>query len=201
MTNSRKQKILSYKKVRESFSGSKKYPGFQARMMAALIDLTLIALFLSPLFMLLSNLFYGDSAPSEIIRNAVLDMIEVNKDTGMKPDFMAFISNNPEYSDYFFKRYGLIKMVLYQLFQLIAIMAIVIVFWIKKQSTPGKMLLSMKIVDANTLGKPSNRQLIFRLFSYIVSVVPVFLGLIWIVFDSRKQAWHDKIANTLVVKV
>ncbi|MCT4635788.1 MAG: RDD family protein [Rickettsiales bacterium] len=201
MTNKKKKKILSYKKVRESFSGSSKYPGFQARMMASLIDLTLIALLFSPLFMLLGNLVYGDSAPSEMIRHAVFDMIEVNKDTGMKPDFIAFISTNPEYSDYFFKQYGLIKMVLLQLSQLIAIMVVVMVFWFKKQATPGKMLLSMKIVDAKTLGKPSSRQLIIRLVGYIISVVPVFLGVIWIVFDSRKQAWHDKIANTLVIKV
>lgn len=200
MKNPSKKKMLSYKKVRETFSGSKKYPGFQARMMASLIDLTLIALLFSPLFMLLGNIVYGDSAPSEVIRHAVLDMVEVNKETGAKPDFMAFISTNPEYSDFFFKQYGLIKMVIYQLFQLIAIMVVVIVFWVKKQATPGKMLLSMKIVDAKTLGKPSNRQLIIRLFSYIISVVPVFLGVIWIVFDARKQAWHDKIANTLIIK-
>jgi uncharacterized RDD family membrane protein YckC len=27
------------------------------------------------------------------------------------------------------------------------------------------------------------------------------LGFIWIVFDDAKQAWHDKIAGTVVVRV
>lgn len=199
MTN--KKKILSYKKVRETFSGSNKYPGFHARMMASLIDLTLIAILFSPLFMMIGNLVYGDSTPSEMIQKASVEMVEMHNNTGSKIDFFTFISNNPEYNDYFFKQYGLIKMVVYQLLQLVAIIVIVLIFWFNKQSTPGKMFLSIKIVDAKTLGKPSNRQLIIRLFSYVISIVPVFLGMIWIVFDSRKQAWHDKIANTLVVKV
>lgn len=196
-----KKKMLSYKKIRDTFSGSKKYPGFQARMMASLIDLTLIALIFSPLFMLLSNLLYGNSLPSEVLSHATSDMVELYKETGTKPSFMKFISTNPEYNDYFFAQYGLVKIALCQLLQLISIMTVVIVFWCKKQATPGKMFLSMKIVDATTLGKPSKRQLIIRLFSYIISVVPLFLGVIWIVFDNRKQAWHDKITNTLIVKV
>jgi uncharacterized RDD family membrane protein YckC len=27
------------------------------------------------------------------------------------------------------------------------------------------------------------------------------IGFIWILFDARKQGWHDKMANTVVVKV
>jgi uncharacterized RDD family membrane protein YckC len=27
------------------------------------------------------------------------------------------------------------------------------------------------------------------------------IGFIWIIFDRRKQGWHDKMANTVVVKV
>jgi uncharacterized RDD family membrane protein YckC len=26
------------------------------------------------------------------------------------------------------------------------------------------------------------------------------LGLLWVAFDRRKQGWHDKIANTVVVR-
>jgi uncharacterized RDD family membrane protein YckC len=34
----------------------------------------------------------------------------------------------------------------------------------------------------------------------VVSVIPLFLGLIWAGFDPRKQGWHDKIASTYVVR-
>ena len=77
---------------------------------------------------------------------------------------------------------------------------VVIVFWIVKSATPGKILLDISIVDAETGGKPSNGQLIGRYFAYYISVLPLMLGFIWVGFDKRKQGWHDKLAGTLVVK-
>jgi uncharacterized RDD family membrane protein YckC len=74
----------------------------------------------------------------------------------------------------------------------------VIVFWRYRGATPGKMLISAKIVDAETLGTPSTGQLIGRYFAYIVSCI-FMLGFIWIAFDRRKQGWHDKLAGTVVI--
>ena len=76
----------------------------------------------------------------------------------------------------------------------------VIVFWIYKQATPGKMAISARIVDAAT-GRPARTaQLIGRYLAYYVSIIPFFLGLFWVGFDRRKQGWHDKLAGTVVVK-
>jgi uncharacterized RDD family membrane protein YckC len=33
-----------------------------------------------------------------------------------------------------------------------------------------------------------------------LSLVVAGLGFIWIAFDGAKQAWHDKIAGTVVVR-
>jgi len=76
----------------------------------------------------------------------------------------------------------------------------VIVFWFYKSATPGKMALKLKIVDASTGGKPSVGQLIIRYLGYYVSSIPLFLGLIWVGIDRRKQGWHDKLANTVVIR-
>jgi uncharacterized RDD family membrane protein YckC len=76
----------------------------------------------------------------------------------------------------------------------------VIVFWIAKSATPGKMLFKLRIVDAKTGGKPSTGQCIGRYFAYYASIIPFMLGFIWVAFDKRKQGWHDKLANTLVVR-
>ena len=62
------------------------------------------------------------------------------------------------------------------------------------------MLLSAKIVDASTFGPPSTGKLIGRYFAYLVSIVPMFLGFLWIAFDKRKQGWHDKLAGTVVIR-
>lgn len=76
----------------------------------------------------------------------------------------------------------------------------VIVFWIYRSATPGKMIMGAKIADARTYGKPTSGQLIGRYFAYYVSMLPIFLGFFWVGFDRRKQGWHDKLAGTVVIK-
>ena len=74
-----------------------------------------------------------------------------------------------------------------------------ILFWRYKGATPGKMAISAAIVDAQSLGAASTKQLVVRYFAYFVSILPLFLGFAWIGFDRRKQGFHDKIAGTLVI--
>lgn len=77
---------------------------------------------------------------------------------------------------------------------------VVIVFWYYKSATPGKMIFDLKIIDAETGGKPGKGQLIGRYLAYYVSAIPLLLGIIWVGIDKRKQGWHDKLAGTLVIK-
>lgn len=76
----------------------------------------------------------------------------------------------------------------------------VILFWMYKSATPGKMAIGAEIVDAKTFGKPSKGQLIGRYLGYYVSILPLLLGIIWVAFDPRKQGWHDKLAGTVVIQ-
>jgi len=76
----------------------------------------------------------------------------------------------------------------------------VIIFWLARGATPGKMVIGARVVDAATLGKLGTGQAILRYLGYYVSTLPLFLGLLWVAFDSRKQGWHDKIAGTLVIR-
>ncbi len=76
----------------------------------------------------------------------------------------------------------------------------IVAFWIARQATPGKMLISARIVDARTGAKPTLAQAIVRYLGYFVSTVPLGLGLIWVGLDPRKQGWHDKLAGTVVVR-
>lgn len=51
------------------------------------------------------------------------------------------------------------------------------------------------------VGQPASpAQLVGRYLAYYMSMRPLGLGLIWVVFDKRKQGWHDKLAGTVVVK-
>ncbi|QOL51648.1 RDD family protein [Massilia litorea] len=76
----------------------------------------------------------------------------------------------------------------------------VVVFWVARGATPGKMAISAQVVDARTGNKPSTGQAIGRYLGYYVSTIPFGLGLIWVAFDPKKQGWHDKLAGTVVIR-
>ena len=76
----------------------------------------------------------------------------------------------------------------------------IISFWIIRSATPGKMAFRAVIVDAETGGKPSRGQCVGRYFGYFVASLPLFLGILWVAFDARKQGWHDKLAGTVVIR-
>lgn len=76
----------------------------------------------------------------------------------------------------------------------------VVLFWMYRQATPGKMAIGARIVDARTGAKPSSRQLVIRYLGYYVAMIPLMAGIVWVAFDPRKQGWHDKLAGTVVVR-
>lgn len=76
---------------------------------------------------------------------------------------------------------------------------VILLCWYALQGTPGKLLLGMRIVDVRSGGRPRPWQLLLRLTGYAVATVPAGLGLVWILWDRRRQGWHDKLARTAVV--
>jgi uncharacterized RDD family membrane protein YckC len=74
------------------------------------------------------------------------------------------------------------------------------VMWKFKSTTIGGILCSLKVVrlDGRELSWDTA---IVRALGCILSVVAVGLGFFWIAFDKERQAWHDKIAGTVVVRV
>jgi uncharacterized RDD family membrane protein YckC len=78
--------------------------------------------------------------------------------------------------------------------------ALVIGLWSRLQSTPGKMIFKARIVDADTGAEPGAGQWLLRYAGYFVSTLGLCIGFFWIGIDPRKQGWHDKMANTVVVR-
>ena len=74
-----------------------------------------------------------------------------------------------------------------------------LLFWFVFAATPGKMLFRVKIVDMKTGKKPSKLQLIIRYLCYFLSSI-LMLGFLWVIFDKKKQGWHDKLSCTAVVR-
>lgn len=73
-------------------------------------------------------------------------------------------------------------------------------FWQWRGQTPGKIALGIKVI--HTDGSSLNwGWALLRYLGYIVSTMTIYIGFIWIAFDSRKQGLHDKIADTYVIKL
>jgi len=72
-------------------------------------------------------------------------------------------------------------------------------FWINFVGTPGKLLLGCQVVDADSFEVMNARQAFIRFVAYLASMLPLMLGFLWIAKDARKQGFHDKIANTVVL--
>jgi len=73
-------------------------------------------------------------------------------------------------------------------------------FWIRHMGTPGKMATKLTIVDASTGNKLTTGQAIGRYFAYMLAMLPIGLGFIWIGIDKKKQGWHDKLSGTVVIR-
>jgi uncharacterized RDD family membrane protein YckC len=64
--------------------------------------------------------------------------------------------------------------------------------------TIGKALIGLRVVRMDglplTFGRSSRRYVAF-----LLSALPLFLGLLWVIIDDRRQGWHDKLSNTCVI--
>lgn len=72
--------------------------------------------------------------------------------------------------------------------------------WVKFAGTPGKRLLRLKVLDERTGKNVTVGQGIIRYIGYFPAILVLFIGLIWVAFDPKKQGWHDKMAKTVVVR-
>lgn len=68
----------------------------------------------------------------------------------------------------------------------------------KYQGTFGKHIMGIKVIDKNGT-RLSFSKSIARNISKIVSYLILALGFLWILFDKKKQGWHDKLTKTFVV--
>ena len=65
--------------------------------------------------------------------------------------------------------------------------------------TLGKKAMGIRVIDFQTGGPIGYGRAFIRYIGRIASEIPIFLGYFWMLWDSEKQTWHDKIATTVVV--
>jgi uncharacterized RDD family membrane protein YckC len=161
-------------------SGEVRYAGFWVRFAASVIDSVLVSALIGPL--LWAAYGHGYFQPyTDFLRASHEDLLTrllALDDALQQPMYSGTASYLIQY----------------------ALPAIaIVVFWMARQATPGKMVFKIRIADAATLQAPSSRQDIGRYLAYFVSIFCLGLGFLAIAMDKRKQGWHDKIAGTVVI--
>ncbi|MCC8398092.1 MAG: RDD family protein [Rickettsia endosymbiont of Labidopullus appendiculatus] len=154
------------------------YPKLIPRLFASCLDLFLLSMLTTPIttFMLsrLSLFFLGASIADILIMGS------------RKPELLQYVTASGVF----------IVVILMVIINFALVAAYFIGFWIYCGATPGKLIMHMKIVDAIILEKPSKCQLVKRFCGYVL--LPV--GIWFILFSKQRQALHDKIAGTVVIK-
>jgi uncharacterized RDD family membrane protein YckC len=74
-----------------------------------------------------------------------------------------------------------------------------LVFHILLGRTLGMRLLRMKVIDVYG-DRPSPGRCVVRCAGYLAGAATLFLGFLWVGFDSEKRGLHDWIAGTYVVR-
>jgi uncharacterized RDD family membrane protein YckC len=70
-------------------------------------------------------------------------------------------------------------------------------FWMLAGQTPAKRLMGVLVVRTDG-GRLRLGRAILRWLGYWLSGI-LFLGYLWVLVDNRRQAFHDKLARTLVI--
>jgi len=179
-----------WKKKEESI-----YPGFISRILSSVIDVGLAAIIIIPICAILYSVIYDGNPPSKQLAELM------NQAYGSQPDVnkaSESLHHNAEYIK-FMREKGYRAIFLEQLIQVALLAACIFIAWVKMQSTPGKTLLSMKIVDEKTMGVPTIKQYILRIIGYIISIIPLGFGIFYILLNKKRRAFHDLIAGTVVI--
>jgi uncharacterized RDD family membrane protein YckC len=86
---------------------------------------------------------------------------------------------------------------------LMVLAAYIIYSWVgtTRGGTLSQQLVGLRVVTKDTLEPPSAGRALARvLMSVFVSTMFYCLGYLWAIWDKEKQTWHDKAANTVVVR-
>jgi uncharacterized RDD family membrane protein YckC len=100
--------------------------------------------------------------------------------------------------------------VVYSLLQFTGITRILVPAWVLyrfgmyvwRSATLGEIVLNLRVekLDGGNLVNDYGTAIV-RALASLLSLLPLGLGFLWILFDPQRQTWHDKISGSVVVPV
>ena len=163
------------------------YSDFITRLFAMTLDLFFLAQLMRPISGLAWEYIFLYSFKTFLLeRNINLSQVEDILSVIPFREFMAYDSGGA------FFRY----VALYLTFNFLLSGIYFVGCWCYFGTTPGKMLLHLKIVTAENYAKPSVGAFIKRFLSYPITAI----GFWSMLLSDKKLGLHDKIAGTVVIK-
>jgi uncharacterized RDD family membrane protein YckC len=166
----------------------RRYAGFNARLIAAMLDMVII------MFLLLQLGFIV--APVE---SAIQGLFNVNFDP-------AFFEQKFNESNTLSRKLDAVlqsgladKLIVSGFIAWIWFGVYAIPFWYYRAATPGKMLIGAKIMVCNSNLQPNLSRLITRYAGYLLCGLTLGLGFLYIGINAKKAGLHDKLAGTEVI--
>ncbi len=156
------------------------YATFYERMMAVVIDMTLLFFMLNPTMQAMSRQIYDHITPEQA-------------------QFLAQ-SQNP--SEFYYNTIQSGFIVLWGINFTLQIFLIAITYITCQmlfKTTPGKWIMGIKLTTADNQTFPPFWRLLLRFIAFIPSCAPLLLGVVWMNFDKQSRTWHDWIAGTRVI--
>ncbi|MGV2432377.1 MAG UNVERIFIED_CONTAM: RDD family protein [Rickettsiaceae bacterium] len=164
------------------------YPSLFKRVISSMFDMLIIHIIFTPITTLFNQWIFSKKfgvifAEKDIDINDQVAVMEAFKD--------------PSMAEYLNSNFILDILIPASIFYILSLGIYFIASWHYLGSTPAKYLMHMRIVDQDTYTRPKLSNLIWRFFGYFLFII----GIWFVLFTKRNQALHDKLANTVVIKV
>lgn len=150
------------------------YAGFVSRLLAFVVDTALIS------FSFVSISWFI-SVTATMLRFQSILGFSLNEIPGIQPILDAFFG--PVSAGFF---------------TIVYVVGYHVLFLSLTGQTPGKALLGLRVLTV-TGKRLSPWRAFLRVMAYLISGLGLYLGFLWVLWDDRRQAWHDKLTGTYVV--
>ena len=87
-----------------------------------------------------------------------------------------------------------------QLILLLELAGFYLYFWSRQGQTLGMTAWRIKVVDMSG-DPPTFKQLLVRLLTAPLSWLSCGVGYLWFYVGDRRQTWHDRLSDTMVVHI
>jgi len=147
------------------------YAGFWPRFLAAFVDGIVVSIFTQPI-----SIALGQGFSLTTTKDTAGNVTDVSFDVDASALILSFV----------------ISTIIPGIYYTVAISR-----W---GQTLGALALSLKVVHPDGSLLSPGRAFV-RWIGALVSTFAFGLGYLWMIWDKRKQTWHDKMAGSVVVKV